>query len=116
VPDDLAIDGVDELLRIFVAYSVATWGAYFTDILAGPGRTYSIRTDGAAWRVRTGPGQFAVDDGADEAAEVTVSGPPAAVLRWVWNREGTDGAADVMVDGPPEAVDVLKRAIATGTQ
>jgi uncharacterized protein (TIGR03083 family) len=118
VPDDLAVDGIDELLRVFVAYGVATWGSYFTDVLAGPEHTYSIRTDGAAWRVRTSPGEFRVgaDDGADDAAEVTVSGPPAAVLRWVWNREGADGDGGVTVEGPPEAVAVLKRTIATGTQ
>ena len=48
-----------------------------------------MRTDGAAWRVRTGPRLLAVEDGAgDDAADVTISGPPATVLRWVWNREG----------------------------
>jgi uncharacterized protein (TIGR03083 family) len=44
VPADLAGDGSDELLKVFVAYSVATWGDYFTDMLAGsPGRTYAVR-------------------------------------------------------------------------
>ena len=78
VPADLAVDGIDELLKVFVAYGVAEWGEYFTDILAGsPGRTYTVRTDGAAWRVRTGPGLFDVEDGAGgDAADVTVSGPP----------------------------------------
>jgi hypothetical protein len=48
VPADLAGDGSDELLKVFVAYSVATWGDYFTDILAGsPGRTYAVPTEGA---------------------------------------------------------------------
>ena len=35
VPSDLAIDGIDELLKVFVAYSVAEWSGYFTVILAG---------------------------------------------------------------------------------
>jgi mycothiol maleylpyruvate isomerase-like protein/MDMPI-like protein len=85
VPADLAVDGIDELLKVFVAYSVAEWGSYFTDILAGsPGRTYTVRTDGAAWRARTGRGLFTIEDGpGDDAADVTVSGPPTAVLRWV---------------------------------
>ena len=91
---------------------------YFTDILAGsPGRTCTVRTDGAAWRVRTGPGLFAVEDGAgDDAADVTVSGPPAAVLRWVWNREGAGVPGGVTVDGAPEAVAELRRCIVTATQ
>ncbi|WP_084958676.1 maleylpyruvate isomerase family mycothiol-dependent enzyme [Thermoactinospora rubra] len=118
IPDDLAADGVDELLKVFVAYGVAEWGDYFADILAAsPGRTYTVRADGAAWRVRTGPGLFAVEDGAgDGAADVTVSGPPAAVLRWVWNRESPGEPSGVTVEGAPEAVEELRRCIVTATQ
>ena len=115
---DLAVDGIDELLKVFVAYSVTEWGDYFADILAGsPGRTYTVRADGAAWRVRTGPGLFAVQDGArDDAADVTISGPPAAVLRWVWNRESAGEPGSVTIEGVPEAVGELRRCIVTATQ
>jgi uncharacterized protein (TIGR03083 family) len=118
VPDDLAIDGIDELLKVFVAYSVADWGEYFTGILASsPGRTYTVRTDGAAWRARSGPGLFTVEDGpGDGPADVTVSGPPAAVLRWVWNREIPGEPGGVSVEGDPEAVEELHRCIVTATQ
>ena len=118
VPADLAVDGIDEVLKIFVAYGVDRWGDYFADILAGsPGRTLSIRTDGAAWRVRTGPGLFAVEDGAgDGMADVTVSGPPTAVLRWLWNRESAGEPSGVTVEGAPEAVDELRRCMVTATQ
>ena len=118
VPADLAVDGIDELLKVFVAYSVAEWGDYFTGILAGsPGRTYTVRADGAAWRARTGPGRFAVEDGpGDDPADVTVSGPPAAVLRWLWNREAAGEPSGVTVEGPPEAVQELRRCTVTATQ
>ncbi|GAA4639225.1 maleylpyruvate isomerase family mycothiol-dependent enzyme [Actinoallomurus vinaceus] len=118
VPDDLAVDGIDELLKVFVAYSVAEWGDYFTDILGGsPGWTYAVRTDGGAWRVRTGPGLFTVEDGAgDGAADVTVSGPPAAVLRWLWNRESADEQSRVTVEGAPEAIEEFRRCLVTATQ
>jgi uncharacterized protein (TIGR03083 family) len=117
VPDDLAVDGIDELLKVFVAFSVREWGSYFTDALAAsPGRSYTIRADGGAWRVRTGPGTFAVDDGADGATDVMVSGPPTEVLRWVWNREDPGDPGRVSIEGPPEAVAELKRVIAIGTQ
>ena len=98
--------------------SVAEWGGYFTDTLAGsPGRTYTVRAGGAAWWVRTGPGLFAVQDGTgEEAADVTVSGPPAAALRWVWNREGAGEPGGVTVEGTPEAVEELRRCIVTATQ
>lgn len=117
VPADLAVDGVDELLKVFVAYSVAAWGDYFADVLASsPGRTYTVRTDGAAWRVRTGPGLFAVDDTTGDAADVIVSGPAADVLRWVWNREGTGEPSSVAIEGAPDAVEELRRCIVTATQ
>lgn len=71
VPDDLAIDGVDELLRVFLAYSVSEWPDYFTAILDGRTPwTFDIRTHGASWRVRTAPGAVTVeaDLGADSGS------------------------------------------------
>ncbi|SCK40010.1 TIGR03083 family protein [Streptomyces sp. WMMB 714] len=128
-PDGLAVDGVDELLRIFVAYAVEEWGEYFTAILSGsPGRTYHLRTSGAAWRVRTGPGLFAVEGGpgasggdgsggsADDPADVTVSGAPSALLRWVWNRDAEGEPGGVAVEGAQEAVDEFRRCVAVATQ
>jgi len=118
VPADLAVDGIDELLKVFVMYSVSDWGDYFKDILdASPGRSYVVRTAGAAWRAHSGPVLFVVEDGpGDGAADVTVSGSPTAVLRWVWNREGGAESEGVSVEGAPEAVAELKRCIATATQ
>jgi uncharacterized protein (TIGR03083 family) len=117
VPTDLALDGIDELLKIFVAYGVTTWGSYFTDILGNsPRHTYSINTDGAAWHVATGPGEFTVQDGPAESANATISGSPTDVLRWVWNREDTQAAGGVMIEGASDAIHVLKRCIVTGTQ
>jgi uncharacterized protein (TIGR03083 family) len=116
VPADLAIDGIDELLKVFVAYSVERWGSYFTDILgASPGRSYTLRTDGRAWQVRTGPATFTVLD-ADTADEVTISGPPTDLLRWVWNREPIGTPSGVTIAGDPQAVHELKRCIVTATQ
>lgn len=133
VPADLAVDGIDELLKVFLAYSVAEWGDYFTSILAAsPGWTYTMRTDGAAWRLRTGPGLVTVeggpavtaghaasdrsDDAASDGADVTISGPPTALLRWVWNRESPGEPSAVTVDGPPAALAELRRCIVTATQ
>ncbi|GCD96627.1 maleylpyruvate isomerase family mycothiol-dependent enzyme [Embleya hyalina] len=118
IPADLAVDGVDELLKVFVAYGVAEWGDYFTGVLAeSPGRTYLVRADEAAWRVSTGPGLFRVEDGAGTGpADVTVSGPSAAVLRRLWNREEADATSPVTVVGAPEAVEELHRCIVVATQ
>ncbi|MEU3898881.1 maleylpyruvate isomerase family mycothiol-dependent enzyme [Streptomyces sp. NPDC045251] len=119
VPADLAVDGIDELLKVFAAYAVAEWGEYFTDILAGsPGHTILVRAGDAAWRVRTGPGEFTVTQGAGGGeADVTLSGSPEAVLRRLWNRDGDgDGDGGVVVEGSPEAVEELRRCIVMATQ
>jgi uncharacterized protein (TIGR03083 family) len=114
IPDDLAVDGVDELLKVFASYGVAEWSSFFVDILGdSPGRGCTLRTDGAAWRVRTGPGLFAVEDG-DGTSDATVSGPPAALLRWAWNREGGEPSG-ITVEGDPAAVAELRACIKNAT-
>ncbi len=117
VPTDLALDGIDELLKVFVAYSVAEWGKYFTDVLGNSSAaTYTVRANGSAWRVQTAPGRFEVTDGTgNNGTDVTISGSATEVLRWVWNREGPE-AVRVSIEGPQEAVARLKRCIATATQ
>ncbi|MCF0093829.1 hypothetical protein B0E54_02669 [Micromonospora sp. MH99] len=117
VPADLAVDGVDELLRVFVEYSVAEWAESFREILAGsPGWTFAVRADDTAWSVRTGPGVFRVTDGVADTADVTVTGPPAAMLRWLWGRELAAERSGVSVQGPSEAVAELRRCIVVATQ
>ena len=115
IPDDLAIDGIDELLRVFLAYSVAEWGDDFSDILDdSPGETVSLRADGAAWAVWIGPGRLVVTDAVATEPDATVSGSPQHMLRWVWNRDAEPSG--VTVDGRPDAVARLRRCIVTATQ
>lgn len=129
VPVDLAVDGIDELLKVFVGYAVDAWGDYFTEALAdSPGRAYKIETTATAdrpsvtWLVRTSPGRFAVDGGPagrpaeDSAADVTVSGTPTDVLRWSWNRETPGEPSRVTVDGSEEALAEFGRCVAIATQ
>jgi uncharacterized protein (TIGR03083 family) len=117
VPADLAVDGVDELLKVFLEFSVANWGDRFSDILTrSRGWTYTLRTEAAAWWVRTRAGMLAVGDGEADAVDVVVRGPPMELLRWVWNREHAGEASHVTVEGTPEAVDELRRCMVTATQ
>jgi len=117
VPKDLAVDGIDELLKVFVEYGVTYWSKDFVDILTSPKLTFAVQTDGGAWRVRTGPAAFSVDDApSSNPPDATISGPPTAVLRWVWNRESQGEPDQVRIDGPAEAVAELKRCIAAATQ
>ncbi|MFD7299284.1 maleylpyruvate isomerase family mycothiol-dependent enzyme [Streptomyces sp. NPDC059897] len=122
VPDDLAIDGIDELLNVFTAYAVTEWSDYFREPLgASPGRTYEVRAEGeksATWRIRTGPApSFTVETDADAGpADVTLSGTPEALLRDLWNREGTDEPSRVRVTGAPEAVEELRACLRISTE
>jgi uncharacterized protein (TIGR03083 family) len=120
IPDDLAVDGVDELLKLFTAYGVAEWPDYFGEALNGsPGRSLGIRAGTSGWRVEMGPGRFIVADAdatTEAGADATVSGPPAAVLRWLWHREAPGEATGVSVAGDPAAVDELRRCLTIATQ
>ena len=129
VPDDLALDGIDELLRVFVAYGVEEWGDYFTEALgSSPGRIYKIETTATAdtpsvgWLVRTSPGHFTVEGGPGEkltdepVPDVTVSGTPTDVLRWSWNRETPGEPSRVTVEGSEEALAEFGRCVAVATQ
>ncbi|NUR50571.1 MAG: maleylpyruvate isomerase family mycothiol-dependent enzyme [Hamadaea sp.] len=88
VPDDVALDGIDENLRAFLAYQVIQWPEEFAEALAGcGGETLLVSAGGRAWLVELRPGTVTVED-ADPgtAADATVSGSPSGVLLWLWRR------------------------------
>ena len=129
IPGDLALDGIDELLKVFVAYSVIAWGDYFTEALAGsPGRalkiqtTATVDTPSVSWLVKTSPGCLTVDGGPDEkladdtTADITISGTPANMLRWSWNREIPGEPSRVRVEGSPDALAEFRRCVVIATQ
>jgi hypothetical protein len=132
IPEDLSVDGIDELLKIFVGWSFSQWPEDFTEALKGsPGHGYAIRTETTGytsivrWSVRTGPDQLTVDGGPEAAADekltpdVTISGTPAAVLRWGWNREAETAPGQVsavVITGDADALPELRRCIVEATQ
>jgi uncharacterized protein (TIGR03083 family) len=120
VPDDLATDGIDEVLKLFVGYGSRAWTEHFEPVLAGAkGRTVSVRLDnGPAWLLRTDPTGVDVTD-STASADVTISGTPVAVLRWLWARDSTptaDAPSPVRVDGDEDAVKELRQLLAASTQ
>ncbi len=54
--------------------------------------------------------------GTCDATNVTVSRPPTAVLRSVWNREGARDPSGVTVHGAPETVEELPHCVAVAMQ
>ncbi|MFF3496099.1 maleylpyruvate isomerase family mycothiol-dependent enzyme [Streptomyces sp. NPDC002795] len=123
VPDDLAIDGIDELLKVFTAYAVTEWSDYFREPLsASPGRTYEVRAEAektTTWHIRTGPDPaFTVLKAgtATDLADAILAGTPEALLRDLWNRGSADKTSQVRVTGAPEAVEELRACLRISTQ
>jgi uncharacterized protein (TIGR03083 family) len=109
VPDDLAVDGIDEFLVAFLGFQTRRYAddEDVAPLLAGVGgRALAVRAGGVGWLAEPGPAGVAVSrlpagPAAAERAAVAVSGEPAALLLWLWGRGG-DGA--VTVSGDPAAL------------
>ena len=86
VPEDLAVDGIDEVLTLWFAHKLPLLG--LTGTKAG---SVGVRTGGHSWIARAGPGGTeAWRCSAEEAgaADDLVTGPPESVYRWLWGRAG----------------------------
>ena len=122
VPDDLAIDGIDELLKVFVAYDLKKSPQDFAETLAeSPGWSYTINTAGVEWLIGTSPGSFSVGGGPGMTVpdfsnvDIAISGTPTAMLRWVWNRETPGEPSGVTLKGYADLTE-FRRCVAIATQ
>jgi uncharacterized protein (TIGR03083 family) len=112
--DDLAVDGIDEVLDLFLSWS-----------LGGDPDEALDAADGRSLRVRTGPWawQVSVDAAAAEhriplvrtadPAQATASGEPSELLLWLWGRR-PDSA--VTLHGDPAAVAAMRGLLARSTE
>ncbi|WP_219463437.1 maleylpyruvate isomerase N-terminal domain-containing protein, partial [Nonomuraea rhizosphaerae] len=117
--DDLALDGVDEGLRVMLAYELALYPDGFTDVMRDDLKgAIAVVAGERAWIVRPSAGGAAEDvvedeaaDKAVERAEAVVSGSPDQVLRWLWGR-----GDEIAVAGNPEYATYLRKLVAVATQ
>jgi uncharacterized protein (TIGR03083 family) len=84
VSDDFALDGVDEVLTLWLAHRLTVQGVSGT-------RNFSVgvTTGGKAWMVRVTTGGIAAwrtPLSEIERADGVVSGAPPLVYRWLWGR------------------------------
>ena len=114
IPDDLAVDGIDEVLVRFLDYGTTAWAEEFGDDLADcTGQAVRVDSGGASWLVRPTPGRVEVTTGqAGDAADAIVSGPPEAVLLWLWRRVGDDR---VDFSGDRQLIDKLWQLLGRAT-
>jgi uncharacterized protein (TIGR03083 family) len=114
IPDDLARDGLDEVLVAFVEYGARTWPDEYAPTLAGTdGRTLRLETTGAAWLVRPTPAVIEVSATDDSTPDAVVRGDPSALLLWVWNRAGDDA---VSASGDDRLVALFRQIMVISTQ
>jgi uncharacterized protein (TIGR03083 family) len=114
IPDDLALDGIDEFLVAFVEYGSKTWPDEYGDVLAATdGRSVRLETAGAAWLVRPTPEAVEVRASDLDGASAVVSGKPPALLLWAWNRTGGEA---ITTSGDADLVTELRRVFAAGAQ
>ena len=115
VPDDLAVDGVDEVLKRFLGYDVEALDQVKGGHLATDGSqdTITVLAGQTAWAVRPSPHQVVVDDGASENPRVVIQAAPDPMLRWLWGRGGNDA---VRLTGDKAWAGYLRRMLAAATQ
>jgi uncharacterized protein (TIGR03083 family) len=117
-PDDLAVDGVDEVLKRFLEYGSAQWPDEYATVegghLAGDdgADTIVVTAGPASWTVRPTPRSVSVADGRDGGARAQVSAGPDAMLGWLWGRAGDEV---VTVAGDPAWAAYLRRLLAAVT-
>jgi uncharacterized protein (TIGR03083 family) len=91
VPDDLAVDGLEEFLYVFVMYGTTAWWEDVREVLAAAdGPDVRLVTTGGAWRVHPTREGVRVSEDPSGPVATEVSGAPADLLRWVWGRAGDE--------------------------
>jgi hypothetical protein len=107
VDDELAVDGIDEVLDLFLAYQADDVGP------DGPGRgTVAVRTGHRIWRLELQPDAVVVSR-EPGPAEALVSGEPGELYLWLWGRR-PDSA--VVLEGDENLLAGLRARLTVVTQ
>nr|WP_218889615.1 maleylpyruvate isomerase N-terminal domain-containing protein [Saccharopolyspora hordei] len=99
IETDVAVDGVDEVLRVWFAHRLHALG-----ITASHACSVGVHVAGRNWLVTADERSTAVvssDDVATTTPDAVVSGDPAAVYLWTWGRLPNRA---VEISGDPDAV------------
>ncbi len=114
IPEELAVDGIDEVLERFLAYGSHRWTEDFAPSLPDHDQPpVLVATDGYGWLVRATPDGAAIDIATPRAdAKASVCGDPVPLLLWLWRR--ADGGVEV--EGDQGLIDELRALLGTATQ
>lgn len=87
IPDELAVDGIDEVLKVMLA------GPWWTSLVTTryPVSEYvTVTSGGHRWVCDVQANEVTVTDGGPAEVAATVTGDPMAVFLWLWGRVGDD--------------------------
>lgn len=114
---DLALDGIAELLDLFVAYPTHKWADECKPVLE-PADGDKVLVDAGAirWLAEVGLKGVEVSRPSQPVdVSVRIEGDPSALLFWLWNRSApADG--EVTVAGDPASVDRFRALLSECTQ
>ncbi len=114
IADDVALDGIDELLKIFCDWSSHQWIDELSGLLRELGSaTIAVVVGDHAWTVELGPDGVDVEDTQRAKVDATIMAEPTQMLLWLWRRGEYD---DVAVKGESAAVAKFYRVLETMTQ
>ncbi|MGH7643296.1 MAG: maleylpyruvate isomerase family mycothiol-dependent enzyme [Candidatus Dormibacteria bacterium] len=107
VDPELAVDGVDEVLTIFLA---GDWSEAPSDQCHG--QRIEVRTDGRAWEVELLADTVNVTQPRGDA-HAQLEGPPEPVLLWLWGRGST---GELHQTGDIAVMSLLRERLKLATQ
>ncbi|HEX2771596.1 MAG TPA: maleylpyruvate isomerase family mycothiol-dependent enzyme [Micromonosporaceae bacterium] len=114
IPDDLALDGIDEVLLLFLSYQSRKWHDYFAERLPATAETVLVTAGGRGWLVRLDAEGVSVEPAPTTTdAQATVAGTPQQVLLWLWRRAADDS---VQRSGDEAVLGRLRQLLETATQ
>ncbi len=116
--DDLAVDGIDEVLDVFLRYGYSDNDVASDpdlDITRHAGRSALVRTGPYVWHVAVASGEpeQILLSRQTHSAQATISGEPSELLLWLWGRRPD---AAVSIAGDPEAAAALRDLLSIATQ
>ncbi|MGH8794672.1 MAG: maleylpyruvate isomerase family mycothiol-dependent enzyme [Stackebrandtia sp.] len=113
IDDDLAVDGVDEVLAIMLSWGSRTWiDEARPELEKTAGKPVAITAGSRSWTVKPTSDGVELADGASPEAAAMISGAPSQVLLWLWRRADYDSVA---VEGDADAARELYDLLALFT-
>jgi uncharacterized protein (TIGR03083 family) len=112
IPDDIALDGIDEVIT-FLAYASVEWREDLMAAVPPSGETALVRAGDRAWLLTLGDPLTVADVSGDAEADVTLVGDPVAVLLWAWRRAAPDTLSQ---QGNAEVAAKLRELLGITTQ